>query len=161
MKETLLGIVNSEMFWLGVTALIGYAANSIVSRGLLAKLPPTNPLRRLVRALHGFLNKIDPAALALMIGVTLTVNGCSGGLGRVTGEIVDGAVDLCKSDLVKVTEVIAEADRRGAVLADVVAGFCQIADVVDVYTVKPGEPRKLAPRSVQAVEVLRSKGELQ
>lgn len=68
-------ILKSEIFWLAVSALIGYAGNSIVSRGWVAKQPPTSPLRRLIRSAHGFLNKIDPMILVLALALPV-MTGC-------------------------------------------------------------------------------------
>jgi len=58
--KTLLDIVNSEAFWFGFTALVAYLANTIVSRKWIASMPEDIPLRRIIRAAHGFLAKIDP-----------------------------------------------------------------------------------------------------
>jgi hypothetical protein len=85
MKQ-LLSIVNSEAFWAAVVVLFGYLANSIVSRGWLAKMPPTSPLRRTVRAFHGFLNKIDPMILALAVALPM-LTGCAGTLEETRGQV--------------------------------------------------------------------------
>lgn len=85
MGKTIIQLLNSEIFWLGLTALVGYAANTIVSRKLVSKLPPTSPIRRAIRALHGFLNRIDPpAALVLLACGSLLLPLCSGCTSKAT-----------------------------------------------------------------------------
>lgn len=72
-------ILESEAFWMGLTVAIGYLANTVISRKLVSKLPPTSPARRAIRVLHGFLDKIDPpAALVLLACGSLLLPLCSG-----------------------------------------------------------------------------------
>jgi hypothetical protein len=49
----------SEAFWIVLSSVLAYLANSIVSVRV-ARLAPTSPWRRAIRVLHGVLNKVDP-----------------------------------------------------------------------------------------------------
>jgi hypothetical protein len=68
--NTAIRIINSELFWAAVAALAGYAANSVVSRCWLSRLAPSSSWRRAVRLVHGFLNRIDPLTIALLVALT-------------------------------------------------------------------------------------------
>jgi|WetSurMetagenome_2_1015567.scaffolds.fasta_scaffold87251_4 hypothetical protein len=68
--NTAISIINSELFWAAVAALAGYAANSVVSRCWLSRLAPSNPWRRAVRLIHGFLNRVDPITVALLVALS-------------------------------------------------------------------------------------------
>jgi hypothetical protein len=73
----LLDLIQSEPFWAVIAVIFGYLANSVVSRGLLAKLPPTSWQRRAIRALHGFLNRVDPMVLVVAF-VLPFLSACAG-----------------------------------------------------------------------------------
>lgn len=77
--KTIIQLLNSEVFWLGLTALVGYAANTIVSRKLVSRLAPSSPIRRAIRALHGFLDRIDPPGVLVLLAIgSLCLPLCSG-----------------------------------------------------------------------------------
>jgi hypothetical protein len=91
-------LIHSEIFWLAVTVLSGYIANSIVSRKLVANLPATSPAKRAIRALHGFLDKIDPPAMLVLLACsTLLLPLCSGCGGKVNAPTVTDAATLARN----------------------------------------------------------------
>lgn len=61
-------ILGSDITWLVLGYVLTYIANSVVSVRI-ARLPPTSPWRRFVRAAHGFVDKIDPTALVLALAL--------------------------------------------------------------------------------------------
>lgn len=75
--QTIKSILASETTWTVLGYVLAYLANSVVSTRV-AKLAPSSPWRRLVRALHGFFDKIDPAVLVVVLALPL-LTACGGG----------------------------------------------------------------------------------
>jgi hypothetical protein len=91
-------LANSETFWLVVGAIVVYFSNSIVSLGVVGRLPQTSPFFRALRKAHGFLNKIDPGGnvapgfgLCFAFAAATMLSGCFGTLEETRGEIRVGA----------------------------------------------------------------------
>jgi len=129
----LLDFIQSEPFWAVIAVIFGYLANSVVSRGLLAKLPPTSWQRRAIRALHGFLNRVDPMVLVVALAIPL-LSGCS--ILR-SPTFWDGAKEACQIALTARPEVQSEAKRRNLTGNEWASVLCNLSDVIEQYVVEP------------------------
>ena len=121
-------ILNHEAFWLAVSLILGYLGNSLASRGWVAKMAPTSPLKRAIRAFHGFINKIDP--MILVFALTLpAMSGCEKRVNNVSAptpiEAATMAVNFTDEALALAIEANPERDWKKSVAVVVVA-----ADVV-------------------------------
>lgn len=152
MKEQLLNLVHSEVFWLTIGAIVAYFANSIVSRGIVAKLPPTSPAFRLLRAAHGFLNKIDPdgneppppialasIGLAFVLASSVATQGCAV---LRSPTFWDGIEKACVVAMTARPEVQAEAKRRNITFGALAEALCKVPDIFEPFFVDPDAASK-------------------
>ena len=148
--------IQSQAFWSAIAVIVGYLANTVASRGWVAKLPPTSPWRRAIHTLHGFIDKIDPAIVVVALALPLLAS-CA----LFRGAVVAGQ-DLCRAELAQSQEVRDEAAIRKISTGELVDAFCGLVDVASIFATeaKPGIARTaMAPRN-QAVILLRAKGEI-
>ena len=154
--QTIQNIINSEAFWTAIAVIVGYLANTVASRGWVAKLAPTSPWRRVIRLLHGFVDKIDPAIIIVALTLPLLTS-CA----LFRGAVVAGQ-DLCRAELAQSQDVRDEAQIRKIPTGELVDAFCGLVDVAAIFSTeaRSGLARPALTRQAQAVALLKSKGEL-
>jgi hypothetical protein len=141
--QNLIKFIQSEPFWAAVTVLMIYLANSVVSRGIIAKLPPTGGIRRSIRALHGFLNRVDPMVIAVALALPL-LTGCSI---LKSPTFWDAAEKACVIALTATPEVQSEAKTRSLTGNEWASVLCKLSDVIEPYVVET-ETAKATPKAL-------------
>lgn len=108
--QTIARTLASETTWIVIGYVLAYLANSVISTRV-AKLAPTSPWRRAIRALHGFLDKIDPATLVVALVFPFLAACGSGGTpapaAPSTYEIATAAVNVTDTALAAAISVAA------------------------------------------------------
>lgn len=154
-------ILNSDAFWLAVGFIVNTLATFIV-----AKVPPTGPIRKAIRALHGLLDKIDPpqvppaaVGLFLAVGFAVTQPGCAT---LRSPSFWDTVHTGCEIAMAATPEAAAKAKAIGGTVGDVATIVCGVADVIEPFVkqeIAAKEGRRMATNATaEAVEIAKEKG---